>query len=599
MDLTHLENLFGAEIVHVLGYNFVHKNLRIEINENEAFQKILDFVVYKCDKLKTNLLSIDFWENVLDGLNSTFIIENNRFEVFFDLYYIIDSFFSKIYPELSNYDITQDESIKLIDAVSNTNKEDFTHASDFTKYLWKKISLKHDCDNLADKDQTDLTTSLIDDLILKTEEPNLIETPLDLESSKMLSISTDVEMMNENIDSTDNLEVSNCVQKSISTDVEMMNESIDSTDNLEVSNCVQKSSEKSQVIEDELINSPAVDSIQKIKSNHFNDVISTNQLMEENSTQTSENSDISEQLNNESTSFMYSPPKLRTRSKRQFKSKDNEIDSLNDTDHMFEELFKSIKSPNPIKNDGTNKRKKIKLHITNLNEQFNISDIESNDDSLNEIQNEQSIQMRCKFDQFYSKDSRKDTMYTQAEDKKIIEYIINNNSFRDIKGNELYKNMEKYFNKKRSWQSLKNRFLRTILPNFSLIADLLNIKIDHREIFENANWKNTSISPTKSCPYTKQDDEELLICVQSDDLKLLPINGNKIWQEVEKRFKFRNERSRTWQSLKERFTKRIVPTIYNYNSIDLEMAEKFVKEIRDPQVRQNTLRKLREKFNSK
>lgn len=91
----------------------------------------------------------------------------------------------------------------------------------------------------------------------------------------------------------------------------------------------------------------------------------------------------------------------------------------------------------------------------------------------------------------------------------------------------------------------------------------------------------------------------MLICVQSDDLKLLPINGNKIWQEVEKRFKFRNERSRTWQSLKERFTKRIVPTIYNYNSIDLEMAEKFVKEIRDPQVRQNTLRKLREKFNSK
>jgi len=61
---------------------------------------------------------------------------------------------------------------------------------------------------------------------------------------------------------------------------------------------------------------------------------------------------------------------------------------------------------------------------------------------------------------------RKDTnYYKKEEDLKIIDFIVVNKRFEDVKGNELWKVMEeRKVLQKRSWQSLKNRYLKVILP---------------------------------------------------------------------------------------------------------------------------------------
>ena len=58
--------------------------------------------------------------------------------------------------------------------------------------------------------------------------------------------------------------------------------------------------------------------------------------------------------------------------------------------------------------------------------------------------------------------------YSKEEDVKILNFIIKNKRFSDIRGNELWKVIEaRHLLEDRSWQSMKERFRKIILPKIS------------------------------------------------------------------------------------------------------------------------------------
>ena len=58
--------------------------------------------------------------------------------------------------------------------------------------------------------------------------------------------------------------------------------------------------------------------------------------------------------------------------------------------------------------------------------------------------------------------------YSKVEDVKILDFIIRNKRFQDIRGNELWKIIEaRNLLENRSWQSMKERFRKSILPKIS------------------------------------------------------------------------------------------------------------------------------------
>lgn len=60
------------------------------------------------------------------------------------------------------------------------------------------------------------------------------------------------------------------------------------------------------------------------------------------------------------------------------------------------------------------------------------------------------------------------SVYLVSDDKEIIDYIMENDVECEVKGNRIWKDMEKEMEKRRTWQSLKNRYLKIILPELHL-----------------------------------------------------------------------------------------------------------------------------------
>merc|ERR1719334_2492664 len=56
-------------------------------------------------------------------------------------------------------------------------------------------------------------------------------------------------------------------------------------------------------------------------------------------------------------------------------------------------------------------------------------------------------------------------LYTSQEDKDIVMYLIKTRKYTLVKGNDVWMSMAKKIKKPRTWQSLKNRYLRYIVPN--------------------------------------------------------------------------------------------------------------------------------------
>ncbi|XP_050683089.1 uncharacterized protein LOC126978370 isoform X2 [Leptidea sinapis] len=76
-----------------------------------------------------------------------------------------------------------------------------------------------------------------------------------------------------------------------------------------------------------------------------------------------------------------------------------------------------------------------------------------------------------------SRQSRTRTDYSRLEDQLIVDWILKHQKAELVKGNSIWREIEPYHliitGIKRSWQSLRNRYIRSILPflhNYSVTA---------------------------------------------------------------------------------------------------------------------------------
>ena len=70
-------------------------------------------------------------------------------------------------------------------------------------------------------------------------------------------------------------------------------------------------------------------------------------------------------------------------------------------------------------------------------------------------------------------------LYTPDEQKKIVDYIVEHEAFDLVKGDKIWKDMEKLKVVERSWQSLKQHFRKRIIyelhyPRYKLDPDVID-----------------------------------------------------------------------------------------------------------------------------
>ncbi|XP_076319014.1 uncharacterized protein LOC143229982 [Tachypleus tridentatus] len=204
-----------------------------------------------------------------------------------------------------------------------------------------------------------------------------------------------------------------------------------------------------------------------------------------------------------------------------------------------------------------------------------ISDTESNN-----MNNKNEFILRTK-----AKNTRSRKEYSVEDQQAIINFICTKNRYTEIKGTRLWKDMEfRNVLPDRTWQSMKEHFLKQIYPKLkdfnlstSQIQKFMQSK-NEKGYLSRENLKLHNISKEfpeadreslagsvfslgdKNC-YTVEEDQKIIDYIFEDgSIAYRNVKGTVIWKDME-RISLTNH---TWQSMKERFLKRIVPNISKY-----------------------------------
>lgn len=143
--------------------------------------------------------------------------------------------------------------------------------------------------------------------------------------------------------------------------------------------------------------------------------------------------------------------------------------------------------------------------------------------------------------------------YTHAEDSAILVFVVKSDLIHEVKGNCLWKAAERDFDHSRTWQSLKNRFFKNILPKLERFA----------EISESEKEKLRKIVNPICNKFRRKfypEEDKLILDYIIKNHKYRGIKGKKLWEEMADIVP-----NRHWMSLKERFMKRILPKLGKYD----------------------------------
>ncbi len=140
--------------------------------------------------------------------------------------------------------------------------------------------------------------------------------------------------------------------------------------------------------------------------------------------------------------------------------------------------------------------------------------------------------------------------YTREEDEAIVNYIVENGYFNECKGRGLWVAMEnKMVVRNRTWQSMKNRFIRYILPKSG---------VDHFKSEDNDHDRTSRFIPGA---YTREEDVSMLNYIVANR-RFDSVKGNALWKLMEERGVCEG---RTWQSMKNRCLRTIFRNLDDYD----------------------------------
>ena len=169
--------------------------------------------------------------------------------------------------------------------------------------------------------------------------------------------------------------------------------------------------------------------------------------------------------------------------------------------------------------------------------------------------------------------------YTQSEDIDVLNFLIKGSFFRLTKSDMIWKHMkEKGLNPSRSWQGLRTRFHRNILPNLDKYG------LTHQMILmsDRAPSSEKVLLPqsldgdeevvTVKKPYSMEEDKKIIQYIIKNN-KFSYVKGAKMWKEMEN---CGIVTKRSFMSLMRRFNTVIFPNIEAYNLIESDLS-KFQK----------------------
>jgi hypothetical protein len=125
------------------------------------------------------------------------------------------------------------------------------------------------------------------------------------------------------------------------------------------------------------------------------------------------------------------------------------------------------------------------------------------------------------------------SMYSHDEEKKIVDYLVENNFIHRIKGDQVWKELEEAKVVNRTWQSLKQHFRKRIIhelhyPRYSLDKQTLALFHDHfnREVKKKkAEAKRPPVATTQAQTVRKVANL-LESSSSSDDSDVVALNYN-------------------------------------------------------------------------
>lgn len=162
--------------------------------------------------------------------------------------------------------------------------------------------------------------------------------------------------------------------------------------------------------------------------------------------------------------------------------------------------------------------------------------------------------------------------YSLEEDSHLVDYFLARGGFSRIRGNSIWMTIERSnILPGRSWQSLKNRFQKSILKkmgNLEFGVTVEELKEADRKIYgvesdedkdedEDAGEKEKPIRR----PYSIAEDKKILGYIL-ENKRFADTGGRAFWINLEESNVLND---RTWQSMKERFRKVLIKNIENYN----------------------------------
>ncbi|XP_034245438.1 uncharacterized protein LOC117647667 [Thrips palmi] len=146
---------------------------------------------------------------------------------------------------------------------------------------------------------------------------------------------------------------------------------------------------------------------------------------------------------------------------------------------------------------------------------------------------------------------KKRVEYTQHDRKKIVDFIVQTQSFDQVLGKTLWKRMELKI-KNHSWQSLKEHFLKRVMP----FIGTFNLSKDEINKFR-SGMKAGSHSPNSNkskSAYSSHEDDLILNYVSCHANSKTSLGGNVFWIKMQRK-NYINDR--TWQSVRERYLKHL------------------------------------------
>lgn len=168
--------------------------------------------------------------------------------------------------------------------------------------------------------------------------------------------------------------------------------------------------------------------------------------------------------------------------------------------------------------------------------------------------------------------------FSAEEDIQILDYIFDNSEHKRVKGVALWNEMaDEGVCNQRSAQSMKERFRRHIIPNIEKYKGMIATKnwSSFKRLAESygSNHEVSAIARSGERLPFKRDEDLKIIRFISQNSRYSEIKGIAMWNLMEAK---NVVPARTAQSMKERFRKRILPSIRSYG-LNSDVVRRFLR----------------------